>query len=229
MTIADRVCAIDHDPTSTCSGCRPSSSRTTRSRRNILGRYGLDAAGADRRPFANAERSPCCAPNGCSCAGHGPPMPRRSPPGATIPRSRRYQDWVTPYPLERAQELIADDLAAPDGPRDGEWWMLTIADADDSTVFGDLVVHLSQGGRTAEIGYTLDRKAWGHGYANEATEALVALPLRHGRCHPGRRGPAPRQHGVGDGPRTGRTAVGGPHAPVVLARATTTPTTGSTA
>ena len=90
------------------------------------------------------------------------------------PEVARYQDWVTPYPLERARELIEDDLAAPDGPRDGEWWMLTIADADDSTVFGDLVVHRSQGGRTAEIGYTLDHEAWGHGYANEATEALVA-------------------------------------------------------
>ena len=49
-----------------------------------------------------------------------------------------------------------------------------IVDPDDTTVFGDVVVHLSSGGRTAEIGYTLDRKAWGQGYAQEATEALVA-------------------------------------------------------
>jgi len=89
------------------------------------------------------------------------------------PEVAKYQDWVTPYPLERAQELIATDLAA-DGPADGGWTTLMIVDPDDTTVFGDVVVHLSSGGRTAEIGYTLDRKAWGQGYAQEATEALVA-------------------------------------------------------
>ena len=133
------------------------------------------------------------------------------------PEVAKYQDWVTPYPLERAQELIAADLAAPDGPRTVGGWMLMIVDPDDTTVFGDVVVHRSSGGRTAEIGYTLDRKAWGQGYANEATEALVAylfgtvgVTRVEGRS-------APRQHGLGDGPRTSWTAVGGPHAPVVLA------------
>ena len=60
-----------------------------------------------------------------------------------------------------------------DGPTDGEWWMLTIADADDSTVLGDLVVHLTWQGRTAEVGYTLARHAWGKGYAVEAATELV--------------------------------------------------------
>ena len=90
------------------------------------------------------------------------------------PEVAKYQDWLTPYPLERAQEMIAADLAAADGPVDGGWWMLTVADADDSTAFGDVVVHLTSGGRTAEIGYTLAYEAWGHGYAREAVEALVA-------------------------------------------------------
>ncbi|MET0661507.1 MAG: GNAT family N-acetyltransferase [Ilumatobacteraceae bacterium] len=90
------------------------------------------------------------------------------------PEVAKYQDWVTPYPIERAHEMIAADLAAADGPVDGGWWMLTVADADDSTTFGDVVVHLTSGGRTAEIGYTLAYDAWGHGYAQEAVEALVA-------------------------------------------------------
>jgi RimJ/RimL family protein N-acetyltransferase len=92
---------------------------------------------------------------------------RRSDPDVA-----RYQNWATPYPLERAQELVAD-IVAMDGPTNGEWWMLTIADLDDTTVLGDLVVHLSDDGHTAEIGYTLARDAWGHGYAVEAAEALV--------------------------------------------------------
>ena len=89
------------------------------------------------------------------------------------PEVARYQDWATPYPIERARETITA-AAAMDGPVDGEWWMLTIADADDTMVFGDVVAHLTNGGRTAEIGYTLAYDAWGHGYASEAAEALVA-------------------------------------------------------
>ena len=84
----------------------------------------------------------------------------------------RYQNWVAPYPLERAETMIAE-LMQLDGPTNDEWWMLTIADPADVQVFGDLVVHLTQQGRTAEIGYTLARDAWGHGYAVEAATALV--------------------------------------------------------
>ena len=84
----------------------------------------------------------------------------------------RYQNWTTPYPLERAQTMV-DEIVAMDGPTDGEWWMLTIADPDDSTVLGDLVVHLTWQGRTAEIGYTLARDSWGNGYAVEAATELV--------------------------------------------------------
>ncbi len=51
--------------------------------------------------------------------------------------------------------------------------MVSLADPSDVEVFGDLVVHLTQQGRTAEIGYTLARDAWGKGYAVEATTALV--------------------------------------------------------
>jgi RimJ/RimL family protein N-acetyltransferase len=92
---------------------------------------------------------------------------RRSDPDVA-----RYQNWTTPYPLERAQTLVAD-VVAMDGPTDGEWWMLTIADPDDSTVLGDLVVRLSWQGRSAEIGYTLAPDAWGAGYAVEAATELV--------------------------------------------------------
>ncbi|MGB9346556.1 MAG: GNAT family N-acetyltransferase [Ilumatobacteraceae bacterium] len=92
---------------------------------------------------------------------------RRSDPDVA-----RYQNWLTPYPLERAEAMIAE-LMALEGPTDDEWWMLTVADPSDSEVFGDLVVHLTQEGRTAEIGYTLARRVWGHGYAVEGAAALV--------------------------------------------------------
>ena len=60
-----------------------------------------------------------------------------------------------------------------DGPVNEQWWMLTIADPDDTVIHGEFVVHLTWDGRTAEIGYTLARDAWGIGYAVEAAEAVV--------------------------------------------------------
>jgi RimJ/RimL family protein N-acetyltransferase len=97
----------------------------------------------------------------------GPIAARRGDPDVA-----RYQNWTTPYPIERAQAMVAD-IVAMDGPADGEWWMLTIADPDDTAVLGDLVVHLTWQGRTAEIGYSLARDAWGRGYAVEAATELV--------------------------------------------------------
>ena len=88
------------------------------------------------------------------------------------PEVARYQNWIAPYPLERAEAMIAE-LMQLDGPTNDEWWMLTVADPSDVEVFGDLVVHVTQQGRTAEIGYTLAREAWGNGYAVEAATALV--------------------------------------------------------
>jgi RimJ/RimL family protein N-acetyltransferase len=88
------------------------------------------------------------------------------------PEVARYQTWIPPCPLDRAEAMITDAIAM-NGPVDGEWWTLTIADLADTTVFGDLVVQLSWEGRTAEIGFTLARDAWGHGYAVEAAGAMV--------------------------------------------------------
>jgi RimJ/RimL family protein N-acetyltransferase len=55
---------------------------------------------------------------------------RRSDPDVA-----RYQNWTTPYPIERSRAMVAD-IVAMDGPADGEWWMLTIADLDDTAVLG---------------------------------------------------------------------------------------------
>ncbi len=92
---------------------------------------------------------------------------RRSDPDVA-----KYQTWIPPYPIERAEAMITE-LMAMDGPVDDDWWTLTVADPSDTTVFGDLIVKLSWQGRTAEVGYNLDRSAWGRGYAVEAVEALV--------------------------------------------------------
>lgn len=88
------------------------------------------------------------------------------------PEVARYQDWVTPYPRKRVDELVAS-LVAMDGPVNNEWWMATIAEPVSDEPIGDLAVHLTWEERTAEIGYTLAREHWGKGYAVEAAAALV--------------------------------------------------------
>ncbi len=88
------------------------------------------------------------------------------------PEVAEYQNWVPPFPLERAEAVLAQ-LSAMDGPASDSWWMLTIADHDDTTIFGDLAIHPTFDGQSIEIGYTLRSSAWGQGYAYEAVDALI--------------------------------------------------------
>ncbi len=84
----------------------------------------------------------------------------------------RLQNWTLPFTREAAEELV-EALVAMDGPADGEWWMLVIADPDTDEALGDLAFNLSWGGRASEIGYTLARRHWGNGYATEALNGLL--------------------------------------------------------
>ena len=104
-------------------------------------------------------------------------LPRRTDAAALAERrsDRRvaeFQSWVPPYPLKRAEAMLAD-LVEADWLADDAWSMLTIADSDDTTIHGDLALHATWDGRSIEIGYTLAPSAWGRGYALEAVDALV--------------------------------------------------------
>lgn len=91
---------------------------------------------------------------------------RRSDPETAV-----HQSWTVPYPLAKAQELIAEvtshDVLAP-----GHWSQLIVVRRDDGRVVGDVATHVSENGRTAEVGYTMHRWARGQGYATEAAAAL---------------------------------------------------------
>jgi RimJ/RimL family protein N-acetyltransferase len=88
------------------------------------------------------------------------------------PEVARYQNWSPPYPRERAENLVRDIISEGD-PQVGSWWMGTIADRRTDAPLGDVALHLTWEGRSAEIGYTLARPQWGQGYALEAASALV--------------------------------------------------------
>ncbi len=88
------------------------------------------------------------------------------------PDVARHQNWELPYPEERAQALI-DAVIETGAPTDGAWWMAQVTTDGDDTPIGDLAVHLTESGRTAEIGYTFAPDHWGHGYAAEAVAGLI--------------------------------------------------------
>jgi RimJ/RimL family protein N-acetyltransferase len=88
------------------------------------------------------------------------------------PTVARYQNWERPYTLEQADAVVAE-LVQMDGPTDEEWWMAVVCLAETDEVLGDLAVHLSCKGRSAEVGYTFATRHWGQGYAVEATAALI--------------------------------------------------------
>ena len=88
------------------------------------------------------------------------------------PLVARYQDWATPYPMAKVEEVLAE-IALMQGPEPDQWWMATVEEVDSDEVIGDLVVHQTSGGHTAEIGYTFASGWWGKGLAVEAVQGLV--------------------------------------------------------
>lgn len=88
------------------------------------------------------------------------------------PEVAEFQSWTPPYPLDRAEQRVSS-LMQRQQPEPDEWWMFTIVDRDDSSVIGDIVFKLEWDGRSAEVGYTLARGAWGKGYASEALTGLL--------------------------------------------------------
>lgn len=94
---------------------------------------------------------------------------RRSDPDAA-----RYQAWSSPFPLQRAAEMVAA-LIEMDGPANDKWWMASVEVQNSGEVIGEVVVHLTWDSRCAEVGYTLLPEEWGRGYATEAASAIVGF------------------------------------------------------
>jgi aminoglycoside 6'-N-acetyltransferase len=86
------------------------------------------------------------------------------------PDVARYQSWSVPFSVKRAEQLIAAQ-ARLRAPAVGEWLQIAVEHA--GTLVGDVAVHLSADGETAEVGCTLAADQQGHGWAREAMAALV--------------------------------------------------------
>lgn len=84
----------------------------------------------------------------------------------------RFQGWRLPYPRDRAQAfLTAMEASTPGQP--GEWYQVAIEQKTTGKLIGDCAFKTAEDGMQAEVGYTLDRRFHGRGYATEAVGGLI--------------------------------------------------------
>ncbi len=87
-----------------------------------------------------------------------------------LPDIAHFQSWPMPFDLVDAQRMLAEQEDIDRLPTDG-WVQIAIEVAGE--VVGDLGVGMSDGGLTAEIGFTLAPQHHGKGYASEAAGAMI--------------------------------------------------------
>jgi RimJ/RimL family protein N-acetyltransferase len=103
--------------------------------------------------------------------GDGPAL--KAAIDANIEHLQRWMDWAMhePSPLDVIEDRIATFVANFETGPDWGYGIRLIADPD--TIIGGCGMHARIGINALEIGYWLDAKHTGRGYATEATAALV--------------------------------------------------------
>jgi ribosomal-protein-alanine N-acetyltransferase len=88
------------------------------------------------------------------------------------PEVTRYWNRLPYTELAEARQLME---RAQEGLRNRSAYQWAVARAEDDALIGTCsLFHIDESNRRAEIGYALDRGAWGFGYMNEALVAVVA-------------------------------------------------------
>jgi len=98
------------------------------------------------------------------------------------PETADFQAWILPYSLERAVTII-DEMNARGGPQTGEWFQFALERDADGIVVGDVALRLDADGHNGEVGYTLHPWARGHGYATEASVAVIDYGFAQWNLH----------------------------------------------
>lgn len=88
------------------------------------------------------------------------------------PEVARYQGW-SDYTREQAVAFV-NEMASAEADVPGTWIQIAIGVRETGEMAGDCAVHTCEDDSTrVEIGFTLDRKHQGKGYAREAVNALL--------------------------------------------------------
>jgi len=90
------------------------------------------------------------------------------------PETARYQSWEAPFPRARALAFLESLQAAHPGAP-GQWFQFAVALKADGRLIGDVALKGPEpgGDGAMEIGYTLDARETGRGYASEAVSAVL--------------------------------------------------------
>ena len=92
------------------------------------------------------------------------------------PAVARYQSWVAPYPLDRAEATVASLITGdPDEPG---WFQYAVELTADKIHIGDVGVNLHENRLLADIGFTLATAYHGRGYASEAVRGVLGHLFR---------------------------------------------------
>lgn len=105
------------------------------------------------------------------------------------PDVARYQGWPLPSTLEQEQQLISSSNLGTAG------WVQRALVTHAGELIGD--VGLNTHHQQAELGITLARHAWGHGYAHETLTALLNHVFHDLSLHRVHAGIDPRNESVG--------------------------------
>ena len=89
------------------------------------------------------------------------------------PQAWLYQGWVPQTDEEAAQFIAEMHIATLFVP--GVWVQLGIAERQNNALIGDIGICLSEDGKSAEIGFTLDPQVQGAGLASEAVREAISL------------------------------------------------------
>jgi RimJ/RimL family protein N-acetyltransferase len=98
------------------------------------------------------------------------------------PDVSRYQGWGSSYSSAQASEFIAEMSTRE--PGNIGWTQIAIELQSTGTTIGDVAINtLEFEPRTAMIGYTLSREAWGCGYATEAVRGVIKYCFENLKMH----------------------------------------------
>lgn len=100
----------------------------------------------------------------------------------TDPEVLRYQT-LDPFSREHAEEFI-DEHSRNSLDKIGAWMQVAIERKSDGKLIGDLAIHFqSEEPRIVEMGFNINRRLQGNGYATEAATALIGFLFQHRNVH----------------------------------------------